>query len=85
MKRTVVTILGISDRATGTGSKSGKPYDFVKLAVQFENDFGSSDVGVCLVDGGDYDKLGLRSGDKYDAVVDQYRDKLKVELLDPVY
>lgn len=85
MARTVVTIIGMADRRSGT-SKTGKPFDFVECAFQYTNLYGDKQAVACsVIDGHIYDKLALRVGDKYDAIVNQFNGKTYVDLIDPVY
>lgn len=84
MARTVVTIIGMADRSAGTSRKTGKSFDFVECAFQFENSWGKQVVACSVIDGHIYDKLGLGVGDKYDAIVNQFNGKTYVDLIDPV-
>ena len=85
MARTVVTIIGMADRNAGTSSKTGKAYDFVECAFQYTNPWDKQAVACSVIDGQIYDKLALRVGDKYDAIVNQFNGKTYVDLIDPVY
>lgn len=85
MARTVVTIIGMADRNVGTSNKTGKAYDFVECAFQYVNPWDKQAVCCSGIDGQTYDKLGLRVGDKYDAIVNQFNGKTYVDLIDPVY
>lgn len=85
MARTVLTIIGMSDRNAGTSSKTGKSYDFVEAAFEFVNPRNKKSVAVATIDGQIYDKLGLHVGDQYDAIVNQFNGKTYVDLIDPVY
>lgn len=85
MARTVVTIIGMASRKSGTSSKTGKSYDFVECAFQFTDSRDKYAVACSVIDGELYDKLALRVGDKYDAIVNQFNGKTYVDLIDPVY
>lgn len=85
MARTVVTIIGLADRNAGTSSKTGKAYDFIEAAIQFENQWGKAAVACAVIDGPTYDKLGINTGDKYDAIVNQFNGKTYLDLIEPVY
>lgn len=84
MFRCKVKVIGVSDRIRGT-KENGKSYDFAKAAVEYTNEYGSKDVGVCLVSGDVVDDLPLISGGTYDAVVESSRYKFSCEFLEACY
>ena len=85
MARTVVKVVGMADRVTGTSNKTGNPYDFCEVAVTFVNQWGKNAVAVAALDGFILDKLNVQVGDKYDAVVNTFNNKTYVDLIDSVY
>ena len=85
MARTVVTIVGMADRLSGTSKKTGKPYDMCEVAVTFVNQWGSNSVAVATLDGAVLDKCGVQIGDRYDAVVNQFNGRAYVELIEAVF
>lgn len=85
MARTVVTVVGMADRMAGISSKTNKSYDFVKMAFQYVNPWDKNSVCVAAIDGATYDKLGIQTGDKFDAIVSQFNGKTYVDLIDQVF
>ena len=84
MARTIVTVLGMGDRVTGQNRKTGKPYDFRKVAFGFVNQFSSSDVSVNMVDGSTLDEMNVQTGRQYVAVVNQVQNVYYIDLIEPV-
>lgn len=83
--RTVVTVVGMSDRRTGVSKKTEKPFDFCEMAVIFVNQWEQNAVAVATLDGPLMDKLQVRVGNKYDAVVNTYNNKTYIDLIDEVF
>lgn len=82
--KTVVTVLGMSDRVAGTNKSSGKPYDFRKVAFGFVNQYGSDDVCVVPVNTPVIDEVQLRSGGQYWAIVNQAKNQYFIDVLHDV-
>lgn len=85
MARTVVTIVGMADRMTGTSKKTGNPYDLVDVAITFINRWGKNDVATSTLDYSEVQRLNVQVGRKYDAVVNNYNNSTYVDLIDEVY
>ena len=84
MSRSIVTVIGMADRMTGINKESGKDYDFRKVAFAFENQYGSNDVSVNIVDGSILDDLDVQIGREYYAVINQFKKIYYIDLIKPV-
>lgn len=81
MARCVVTVIGMADRVTGKNKESGKDYDFRKVAFAFQNQYGSNDVSVNIVDGRTLDEFDVQVGDKFLAAVNQVKKTYYIDLI----
>ena len=84
MARTTVTVIGMGDRVTGKHRETGKPYDFRKVAFEFDNSYGSRDVSVNIIDGSVLDDLNVQVGRQYLAVVNQVKRVYYIDLIEPL-
>ena len=84
MARTTVTVIGMGDRVTGKNRDTGKPYDFRKVAFEFDNSYGSRDVSVNIVDGSLMDELDVQTGRRYFAIVNQVKKVYYIDLIEPI-
>lgn len=85
MARTVVKIVGMADRMSGTAKKTGKPYDLCEVAVTYVNQWGNNAVATAMLDGTVLDQLKVETGRQYDSVVNTYNGKTYIDLIDEVY
>lgn len=81
MARCVVTVIGMADRVTGKNKESGKDYDFRKVAFSFQNQYGSNDVSVNIVDGSTLDEFDVQVGNQYLAAVNQVKKIYYIDLM----
>lgn len=81
MAKCVVTVIGMADRVTGKNKESGKDYDFRKVAFSFQNQYGSNDVSVNIVDGCTLDEFDVQVGNKYMAAVNQVKKIYYIDLI----
>lgn len=82
--KTIVSVIGMGDRVTGSNRDTGKPYDFRKVAFSFINQYGSNEVSVNLVDGSTLDDLSVQIGNDYLAVVNQVKKVYYIDLIQRV-
>ena len=82
--RGTVTVIGMADRVTGKNKDTGKDYDFRKVAFAFENQYGSNDISVNIVDGSICDELNVQVGNKYNAVINQVKKIYYIDLISRV-
>lgn len=83
MAKGIVTVIGMADRVTGKNKESGKAYDFRKVAFAFQNQYGSNDVSVNIVDGSTLDELDVQLGREYLAVINQVKKIYYIDLIEP--
>lgn len=76
-----VTVIGMADRVTGKNRDTGKDYDFRKVAFAFENQYGSNDISVNIVDGSICDDLDVQTGKSYNAVINQVKKIYYIDLI----
>lgn len=76
-----VTVIGMADRVTGKNRDTGKDYDFRKVAFAFENQYGSNDISVNIVDGSILDDLDVQTGKSYNAVINQVKKIYYIDLI----
>ena len=76
-----VTVIGMADRVTGKNRDTGKDYDFRKVAFAFENQYGSNDISVNIVDGSICDELDVQVGSNYIAVINQVKKIYYIDLI----
>ena len=84
MARGIVTVIGMADRVTGKNKESGKDYDFRKVAFAFQNQYGSNDISVNIVDGSILDNLDVQIGKSYDAVINQVKKIYYIDLISSI-
>lgn len=82
--RGTVTVIGMADRVTGKNKDTGKDYDFRKVAFAFENQYGSNDISVNIVDGCICDELDVQVGNEYNAVINQVKKIYYIDLISRV-
>lgn len=82
MPRYLVTVVGMSDRMTGTSTKTGNPYDMFETAFTYRTQKGKNAVACAMIDGSVVDQLGVSVGSIFDAIVNQYSGKTYVDLID---
>ena len=85
MARMNVTVIGISDRVNGVNQKTGKKYDFRKVAFSFRNQYGSNDVSVNVVSGDVLDEFEVQPGNTFKAAVTQVKGSYYIELIDQIF
>ena len=83
MAKGIVTVIGMADRVTGKNKESGKDYDFRRVAFSFQNQYGSNDVSVNIVDGSTLDELDVQLGREYLAVINQVKKIYYIDLIEP--
>ena len=76
-----VTVIGMADRVTGKNRYTGKDYDFRNVAFAFENQYGSNDISVNIVDGCILDDLDVQTGKSYNAVINQVKKIYYIDLI----
>lgn len=81
MAKGTVTVIGMADRVTGVNKESGKNYDFRKVAFSFQNQYGSNDISVNIVDGITLDELDVQVGRDYVAVINQVKKIYYIDLI----
>lgn len=82
MAKSVVTVIGMSDRITGKNKDTGKSFDFRRVAFSLVNMYGSNDVSVNTVDGSILDELDVQVGGEYIAAVNQVKKVYYIDLMD---
>lgn len=67
--KTVVNIVGVGERRTGTG-KNGKPYDIVNVAFTYpDNRMEGVNAGNCVINGTDIDDHNIYPGADVEALI----------------
>lgn len=84
MPRCIVTVVGMSDRMTGTSAKTGNPYDMCEAVFTYRTQKGKNAVACAFIAGSVLDQMGVTVGSSYDAIVNQYSGKTYVDLIDEV-
>lgn len=68
--KAIVKVVGIGERRKGVSTKTGKPYDFVKVACTFDDGYmAGQNAFNCSVDGDEVERFGLHVGGEYEAVI----------------
>lgn len=71
--RTVVNIVGVGERRTGTG-KNGKPYDIVNVAFTYDDKrMEGVNAGNCVINGADLDAHKIYPGAEVEVLL-MYRN-----------
>ena len=68
--KAIVKVVGIGERRKGVSTKTGKFYDFVKVACTFDDGYmAGQNAFNCSVDGDEIDRNGVVVGGEYEAVI----------------
>lgn len=84
MARSIVKVIGFSDRVIGNSKTTGKPFDFRKVAFSFENAYGQNDVSINSVDGAFFETLDIQVGSLVTASVIQVKNTYYIDIIDSV-
>lgn len=65
-----VKVVGIGERKKGVSAKSGKAYDFVKVACVYDDGYmAGQNAFNCSVDGAECENIGITVGEEYEAII----------------
>lgn len=68
--KAIVKVVGIGERRKGISSKTGKSYDFQKVACVFDDGYMvGQNAFNCSVDGAEVEACGMKVGGEYEAVI----------------
>lgn len=68
--KAIVKVVGIGERRKGVSTKTGKPYDFVKVACVYDDGFmAGQNAFNCSIDGDEFESSNMSIGGEYEAVI----------------
>lgn len=81
--RAFMTVVGLGARRSGVSSKSGKPYDFQSVSVNYPDQYTTGlRAATVNISGPDIDSIGgLKIGQEYDVVYHNYNNQVVVDAL----